>query len=446
VPVTRAVRIVRPARSGIRLLLLPRVAAEARAAEMERLRALFGKVPLIKPDDRRPFDEFCAATAERRVRERQILVVAYLVVAVLVTVPSVGLLATTVRSRPAELLGYFVATVALTLPAGLALRGRRVFSPLLMAGFSVAVCAAVWTGSDGTAWWNPRWMFLAPSGDRERLTTGIALGAALTLVLILFALLCRVALILIMRSRFGGGAPAVRVFDHLLSVIDLLGSNGRPGDDRRAKIDDGLRMAEATLAVMARGGRPSGWRSRRHRRELKDQHKELGRRLRGPNPLLGLPKADKELLDWTATCLLALCRDELADALRTVEETPTTVAEPGPSTGRRLRLSAEALRRCRKLAGLLGPTVIFAILLYVGFPMPAVVVGILGAFCAVVLVIGSFWTSYPDPAGFFEGLSTTMKDVKDLLAGAQSLLQSARGGPAEVKPGEGTGPTDPPAS
>ncbi|MBU2668237.1 hypothetical protein KOI35_32470 [Actinoplanes bogorensis] len=431
----------RPAEAGFRLLW-PDAAKRVLRGETARLRRLAVHLPPMEPADVARFDDFCEAAAVRRMRERQILLVAYLAVGILAAAPSVWLVATTFRARPAAFLGYVVTAVVLTVPAAWALRGRRIFSPLLVAGFAAAAYAAVWSYLAVTPWWDARWMLLVPPAAG----TGIALGAALTFAMIIFALLGRAVMALATRARSGDRQLPVRAFDHLLEVIELLKrTDTRPGDGRREKIDRKLRMASVTLAMMAHGGRPVGRRGRRHRRELQAQQKQINKMLLEPNPLLGLASNDRTLLDQTTTCLLGLCRDQLGDVLRDVREEPIVVVSSPRAGRRRRRLSAEASRRWRRAAGLVGPALILIALNQFGFPMPAPVVGVLGAFCALVLVVGIFFNFYPDPDAFLKVVTNAAKAIQGGVMGARSALgaSDAEEPPAD-EPGDPAGePADP---
>ncbi|MEV4350361.1 hypothetical protein AB0J83_38385 [Actinoplanes sp. NPDC049596] len=390
----------------------------ARENECERLRALDAKLPPMKPDDRRQFDGFCEAAARRRVRERWIFWIVQIVVGALVATLSAWLVATTVWSRPAALVGYGMAVATLTLPAAYSLRGGRLVLPSLMTAFAAVVCGAVWRGSAGAPWWDPRWMLHLPTGSGEQLATGVALGSALTVVLIIFALLSRVGLALIVRSRAGGGSLRVRAFDQLMRVIELLHQTDGPiEEDRRSKIAGSVRKAAFTLKVMGRGRSLREWFSP-HGRELSKQQKELVGRLRKFNARLGKAKEDQELAALTGACLVGVCQDQLGDALP-----PLVKAE---AKKREKRLGGNRfLREGRKIAGLIGPTVILLTLLHFEFPMPSAVVGVLATFCALVLVVGSFWSTYPEAGRFLRGLSRAARSVELVVAGARAALNSA---------------------
>lgn len=424
-PMIQAARVAPPAERGFRLLL-PGVADQARVSETRRLRDLRPQLPLTETLGDDKYEAFCAAAADRRVRERQVALVAEIVVAVLATVPILWLIIRTVPAWPAELLGYVGAVAGLTLPALLALRGRRAFSTLLLAGFAATACAWGWSRVGDTPWWDPRWLLAARPGYADRLITGIALGSALTVVLIIFALLCGIALAMVIRTRAAGGPLPVRAFDHLLTVMDLLRSTAwQPGDDRRGKIDDAVRAAAVTVAVMTRGGRPYGrWKRRRHYRELRAQGQKIGRLLLDPNLLLGVREIDDEVLHRTATCLMGVCQDRLGEALRAIEDTPEPApvparsSEPAPATpARRVGAESRTVRRWRKTGGLVGPVLVFLALWKFGFPMPSVVIGLLASFCAPLLVVGLYLNLYPEPRAFLNLVGKTLDPRRKTPAG-----------------------------
>ena len=320
------------------IALLRRPAAEAaRLATAAELKRLWSQIDPLLPGDRArtraDFEVFCDAAAHRRIRRRQVLVLAYGIVAFFSSAPTTWLAAFALRpARPEVLIAYAVTTLVLALPAWAAVRSHRVLCALLVAAIAGPVCWVFWRyRPPGT--WDPRAMLAAPAGDQQRLVTGAAVGAALTLVLIVFALSCAAALVVVSRFLHVGGTVTVRAFDELLAVVELLlQTGGRPGGDRRRRIDESLRTAELALLVMARGGRPAGRRSRRHRRELRAQQARIAELIRDPNPLLGVRDTDDDLLNRTVTCLIALCRDQLGDLVRTIQNQGTGPAGPPPAT------------------------------------------------------------------------------------------------------------------
>jgi hypothetical protein len=438
-------------------LLRRRNADEAEAATeasllglWERLTPLLREAPSAeRQTTRESFGRYCAAAAHRRVRQRQILVVAYGVLGVVAAVPTVGLIALALDpARPVALIAYLLTTLALAGPAWLALRSQRMITAGVFAVIAGLLCATLRPRPARGTWWDPRIVLAAADTDQRRLAAGIMMGAALTVLLIIVALISASALTLVARSRPGGGASDVRAFDHFIAVIKLLmDTPHRPGDNRRMRIQDGVRTAKIALLVMARGGRPVGWRgrwhSRAHRRELRAKARGIIKKIDRSNPLSGLREVDDELLATIVTCLIGICHDQLGDVSQAFEEAVPAPDAP-PDRRRAPRVSAATGRLVRQILGMVLPLAILVMLLGTKFPMPGAVATSLAGFCALVLVVGAFWVVFPESKKSLAGFKTMASSVKSIRSDVEKIV-SAVGtvDPSSKNPGAGASDSEP---
>ena len=445
----------RPDRRGLASLvqearLLLRGGAEAeKTSTQDRLAGLWTRVaellPDVTPDEkngtRENFRRYCAAAAHRRVRQRQISVVARSLVGLVAAAPTVWLCVLAFDlTRPVALLAYLLTTLALVGPAWLALRGRHRITAVLIASSAGVVCLIARRMLSEGRWWDPRTILTTSDTDQERLAAGIMLGAALTVLLIVIALIAEAAQVLVARSRPGGGAGDVRAFDHLIRVTEMLTDPlRRPGDNHRPRLEEAVRNAKIALVVMVRGSRPAGWhrrwQSRTHLREQKDEASRIITEINRSNPRSGVRAVDEQLRRTVVHCLIGICDDQLGDVLKRIEPAAPVVPAAG---GRGPRVSAGVRKRVRQVLGMVLPLMILLGLLHFGFPMPSVVIDLLAGFCALILVVGAFLLLFPENVKFLRG-------IKDILAAVGSALPSANAADAvPEEPAEDTGTATPP--
>jgi hypothetical protein len=407
-------------------LLVPKVADSARNHEGKQLKTLWeglqeriGELPSadLRAVTRQTFDAFCDSAAHRRIRRRQLLILAYATAALLATVPTVALIVLTVDpADPRGLFAYGGTALALALPAWWALRSRRALGILTVGACAVLLTWAAWTASAPATWWDLRPLLSGAATDRQRLTAGLALGAALTVQLIVLALVFSAVLVLVSRTRPGGGSTDVRAFDHLLVVVQLLLVTPTvPGDGRRRKIDEALREASRAVVLMARndgqGGADAG---RENSRELKDVLRDVARGMREPNPLLGLSVDDERILDNSVACMMAICRGQLGEMPR------------APKTASRFawRPSSAVRRNLRRIVGAALPGAVFVVAWQIGIPMHDAIAPALGAFAVGILMIGLFRLVYPDH-------HRLIGELRKLIVLLSTLVVNAQNGPGQ---------------
>jgi hypothetical protein len=268
------------------------------------------------------------------------------------------------------------------------------------------------------------------------------MGSALTVLLIVVALISAVALTLVARSRPGGGPSDVRAFDHFIAVVEIvLNAPHLPGDNRRMRIEEGLRTAKIALLVMARGSRPVGWRarwhSRTHRRELRTSAHQIIKKIDRSNPLSGLREVDDELLATIVKCMIGICDGEIGEVSKSFEAAATPAGR-----ARVPRISGAARHRARQFLGMILPLAIFLVLWYFKFPMSGAVITLLAGFCAVVLVLGAFWLLFPDRSAFLDGIKQILTSVSSAIPSSKN--DNAAGGsvPEQRGPSEDQDPED----
>ncbi|UQU64304.1 hypothetical protein COUCH_36000 [Couchioplanes caeruleus] len=328
---------------------------------------IVGKSPDEQTDIRNAFHSFCDAAAHRRVRRRQMFVIAYALMAVLAGGLTVALIGWTLDwTRPAILFAYLVTALLLVGAASWAVHRRSPIGTAAVAASSGALAWELWPHSPSAAWWYPRTALALLASDGRGASAGIALGCGLTLVLIVLSLVSIAVLTVVLRSRLCGGSSDVRAFDHFLEVERLLvDTERRPGINLRPRMQEELRNAVAALRGMVRDGRPVGWPARWHGRKHRREHVVETRRLivevRRPNPLAGTCEADARLLSTVRECVIGICQDRLGEVLTSLEKAAVAA-----------QTSSATRRKLWQLGAVILLPAILLLLRYFDVPMPDV--------------------------------------------------------------------------